>query len=80
MENSACGIDLEDGGSKLLDIGFFIIFFAAIGSRGAVLLVSFQALGLFLYWRASRCAKSKAKSILVGWGLWGLGGVVRGGH
>ena len=33
--------------------------FAAIRSQGAVLLVSFQALGLFLYWPISRCAKSK---------------------
>ena len=43
---------------------FFIFFsrlFAAIRSQGAVLQVSFQALGLFLYWPVSRCAKSKGK-------------------
>ena len=41
--------------------GFFFSsrLFAAIRSQGAVLLVSFQALGLFLYWPVSRCAKSK---------------------
>ena len=36
--------------------------FAAIRSQGAVLLVSFQALGRFLYWPVSRCAKSKRQS------------------
>ena len=46
--------------------GCFFLFFssrllAAIRSQGAVLLVSFQALGLFLYWPVSRCAKSKGK-------------------
>ena len=35
--------------------------FAAIGSQWAVLLASFQAFGLFLYWPVSRCAKSKGK-------------------
>ena len=36
-------------------------FFPAIRSLRAVLLGSFQALGLFLYWPVSRCAKSKGK-------------------
>ena len=45
--------------------------FATIGSQGAVLLVSFQALGLFLYWPVSRCAKSKAKSINESGRMWG---------
>ena len=35
--------------------------FAAARTQGAVLLVSFQALELFLYWPVSRCAKSKDK-------------------
>ena len=35
--------------------------FAAVRTQGAVLLVSFQALELFLYWPVSRCAKSKGK-------------------
>ena len=62
-------IDLRDG------FLFFLFFpsrlFAAIGSQGAVLLVSFQALGLFLYWPVSRCAKSKAKSINESGKMWG---------
>ena len=36
--------------------------FAAIRSQGAVLLVSFQALELLLYWPVYRCAKSKRQS------------------
>ena len=61
--------------------------FAAIGSQWAVLLGSFQALGLFLYWPVSRCAKFKGK---VHWQVRGGGGgggwrlrgqgVVQGGH
>ena len=60
--------------------------FAAIRSQGAVLLVSFQALGLFLYWPVSRCAKSKGKvqtqSPLTNQGGWGgrrLGSAGSGG-
>ena len=71
---------------------FFFFFpsrlFSAIGSQWAVLLGSFQALGLFLYWPVSRCAKSKGKvhwPVRGGggggdWSLRGQGGVVQGGH
>ena len=44
--------------------------FSAMGSQGAVLLVSFQALGLFLCWPVSRCAKSRAKSINESGRMW----------
>ena len=51
----------EHGKCRMAHFTFFFSsrLFAAIRSQGAVLLVSFQALGLFLYWPVSRCAKSK---------------------
>ena len=73
----------------VLDLFFFSSrLFSAIGSQWAVLLGSFQALGLFLYWPVSRCAKSKGKVHWqvrgggggCGWSLRGQGGVVQGGH
>ena len=62
------GFDLGDALDNLVDLRFAddIFFssrlFAAIRSQGAVLLVSFQALELLLYWPVYRCAKSKRQS------------------
>ena len=47
----------------LIFIFFLHAFFSAIRSQRTVLLGSFQALGLFLYWPVSRSAIPKAKSI-----------------
>ena len=55
-----CNNCVLHAGKQWNNIFFFSSrLFAAIRSQGAVLLVSFQALGLFVYWPVSRCAKSK---------------------
>ena len=48
--------------SQMTFFFFLTPLFAAIRSQGAVLLVSFQAVELLLYWPVYRCAKSKRQS------------------
>ena len=56
ISGNVCGQNAICEQNAFWRIFFSSRLFAAIGSQGAVLLVGFQALGLFVYWPVSRCA------------------------